>query len=81
LKLSIGCVRVNSKLGRIKDFVQRGNHEGYCIEWKCEREERGNVEITGFSFERALRRRGERKRHPAQGHEYLTLPGLPNVYA
>jgi hypothetical protein len=33
---------------------ERGNHECYCIEWKREGEERGNVEIAGFAFEGTL---------------------------
>ena len=44
-------------------------------------EERGNVKIAGFAFKGALGRRGYRKRDPAQGNEYLMLPGVPNVYA
>jgi hypothetical protein len=77
----MGCDTVKLKLGRINYFVSRGNHESYCIEWKREGEERGNVEIAGFAFEGTLGRRGHRKRIPAQGNEYLILPGVPYVYA
>jgi hypothetical protein len=39
------------------------------------------MEIAGFAFEGPLGRRGYRKRVPAQGNEYLILPGVPDVYA
>jgi hypothetical protein len=72
--------RVHSE-SKQREAQERGNHERNCIEWKREGEERDNVEIAGFVFERALRGWGYRKRHPAKGIEYLLLPGLPYVYA